>query len=89
MNDSKHFLHMGTYAFGARDYFFTSDFKKWFVQNFMSLIPITRGKLKENELSMLEYILSYRSDRYRHGNSQAAASDKYSHKSNKTDPIQK
>ena len=64
-----------TYAFGARDYFFTSDFKKWFVQNFMSLIPITRGKLKENELSMLEYILSYRSDRYRHGNSQAAASD--------------
>ena len=51
MNDSKHFLHMGTYAFGARDYFFTSDFKKWFVQNFMSLIPITRGKLKENELT--------------------------------------
>ena len=54
MNDSKHFLHMGTYAFGARDYFFTSDFKKWFVQNFMSLIPITRGKLKENELTSLQ-----------------------------------
>lgn len=30
-----------------------------FVTNFMSLIPITRGKLKETELSMLEYILSH------------------------------
>ena len=51
------------YALGARDYFFTgSPFRRWFVTNFMNVVPISRRGIKDREVRALQYLLRDRGD---------------------------
>ena len=51
------------YALGARDYFFTgSPFRRWFVQTFMNVVPISRRGIKDREVEALKHLLRGRGD---------------------------
>ena len=41
------------YAMGARDYFFTSPFRRWFATHIMSVFPISRRGVRESEVDAI------------------------------------
>jgi len=41
------------YAMGARDYFFTSPFRRWFATHIMSVFPISRRGVREGEVDAI------------------------------------
>eukprot|EP01025_Chloroclados_australasicus_P013135 TRINITY_DN16240_c1_g1_i14.p1 TRINITY_DN16240_c1_g1~~TRINITY_DN16240_c1_g1_i14.p1 ORF type:complete len:473 (-),score=18.26 TRINITY_DN16240_c1_g1_i14:364-1782(-) len=52
------------FAMGARDYFFQNPLKRWFVTNFMNVLPISRKGFTQKDVELLYQVLELSSVEY-------------------------